>query len=125
VGYSLHGTTSISAILLASDVLADFTNGWPTGFFSEIFSYGKQCSVGFDVKSCPAIAPHVVDNQNCQYKGVKVVEVSGRSQSLSHFLINRISVIEVQSPNFLGTIPLPLATRSLRHSTLAPRLLQL
>lgn len=75
VGYSLHGTTFTSTLVIESDVLADFTNGWPTGFFSEIFSHGKQCSVGFDVKSCPALAPHVVEG-NCQYKGVKVVEVS-------------------------------------------------
>ena len=66
---------------MGTDYLADFTNGWPTGFFSEIFSYGRQCSVGFDVKGCPALAPHVVDDQNCQYKGVKVVEVSRRVKS--------------------------------------------
>jgi hypothetical protein len=77
VGYSLHGAyppKSLCRPVLIS--LADFTNGWPTGFFSEIFSYGRQCSVGFDLKSCPAIAPHIIEGQNCQYKGVKVVEVS-------------------------------------------------
>lgn len=55
--------------------IADFTNGWPVGFFSEIFSYGRQCSVGFDNAACPALAPHVQKNQQCAYTGVKVTEV--------------------------------------------------
>lgn len=77
VGYSLHGESiGDHEGQTSADRPADFTNGWPVGFFSEIFSYGRQCSVGFENKDCPALAPHVVDNQRCQYTGVKVNEVS-------------------------------------------------
>ncbi|WVQ81577.1 hypothetical protein IAT38_003701 [Cryptococcus sp. DSM 104549] len=47
LGYSLHG---------------DFTNGWPAGYFKEIFSYGSTCNVQFALKDCPPLNQYLVQN---------------------------------------------------------------
>ena len=57
--------------------LGDFTNGWPEGFFGEIFSYGSQCDVGFSLENCPALKPHMIDTHNCNYTGLIVDEDVG------------------------------------------------
>ncbi|WVN91183.1 uncharacterized protein L203_106440 [Cryptococcus depauperatus CBS 7841] len=48
-GYSFHG---------------DFTNGWPEGYFDEIFGYGDTCNVGFSVEKCPPLNKYFVKNGN-------------------------------------------------------------
>jgi hypothetical protein len=58
--------------------LADFTNGWEEGFFTEVFGYGRECSVQFSLEDCPPFRGHVKKTA-CEYKGVTVVEVSRTS----------------------------------------------
>jgi hypothetical protein len=78
VGYSFHGG-SFSLFRENTNPLADFTNGWPVGFFQEVFDHGRQCSVQFDLEQCPALAKHYAAREFkpvCPYNGVQVVEVS-------------------------------------------------
>ena len=78
VGYSFHGQSFASPLCIA-DPTADFTNGWPLGFFKKIFDNGRQCSVQFRLDDCPAFDDEYRGKDGaivCPYNGVEVVEVS-------------------------------------------------
>jgi hypothetical protein len=81
VGYSFHGR-SFPQISEDADPQADFTNGWPVGFFQDVFDYGRECSIQFRLDECPALANNSTERENqpvCPYNGVQVVEVSHSS----------------------------------------------
>jgi hypothetical protein len=78
VGYSFHGG-SYPASCEINNPLADFTNGWPVGFFQKVFDHGRQCSVQFELEQCPPLAGNYSAREFepvCPYNGVQVVEVS-------------------------------------------------
>lgn len=63
---------------------ADFTNGWPVGFFKEIFDHGRECSVQFALDECPPLAKVSITKVPATtpiYNGVEVIEVSYSSVS--------------------------------------------
>lgn len=59
-GYGMHG---------------DFTMGWPEGLFQKIFDQGEACNVGFNLKGCPALSPHLMDGGGCAPEKLVVDEV--------------------------------------------------
>ncbi|TYJ52512.1 hypothetical protein B9479_006872 [Cryptococcus floricola] len=48
--YEFHFSVSTS--------FCDFTNGWPEGYFEEIFSYNSTCNVEFSLENCPPLAQY-------------------------------------------------------------------
>ncbi|WRT68825.1 uncharacterized protein IL334_005805 [Kwoniella shivajii] len=59
-GYGFHG---------------DFTNGWPVGLFSEIFTKGKECEVLFEVENCSPLKPYFTGDRGatCQPDDASVI----------------------------------------------------
>lgn len=61
---------------------ADFTNGWPEGFFQKIFDQGETCNVQFSLEKCPPLAAEMVRDNACAPEKVVVNEDIGAKSIL-------------------------------------------